>query len=150
MVLPTERSVLLPLLILVGTRLPRGPLLPLLGLVAIAAVVRGLSKVLFGAVLSRVDAAARPAGAVVGLGLTSSGALSVCVALAFERRFPGPAGDAALAVATGLCIVGEIVGPPALRVALRRAGELGVVPVEAAAPPSSDTPRPHEGEGEMS
>jgi hypothetical protein len=64
---------------------------------------------------------------MLGLGLLSSGALSMTIGLAFALRFPGAVGDAVLATAATTTLFGELVGPTALRIALRNAGEVQAV-----------------------
>lgn len=134
MLLATERSALLPILILCGIRLAAPRLAPTMALVAILVVVRVLAKYMFGGVLGRVVPEARPAGGLVGLGMLSSGALTMLVGLSCALHFPGFVGDTVLVAAAALNIVGELLGPPSLRIALRRAGELHELPP---APPSS-------------
>jgi hypothetical protein len=56
--------------------------------------------------------------------MLSSGALSMCVGLSCALRYPGPLGDLVLAAAAAMCVLGEILGPPALKAALQRAGEI--------------------------
>ena len=58
------------------------------------------------------------------MGLLSSGSLTMCIGLATALALPGPTGETVLTVSAALCIVGELAGPPALRAALRRAGEI--------------------------
>jgi hypothetical protein len=79
-----------------------------------------------------VSPAARAAGAGLGMSLMSSGALAMTVGLAFALRFPGPVGDTVLATAAASTLLGEFVGPAALRVALKQAGELHAQPEAAA------------------
>ena len=134
MLLATERSALLPILILCGIRLAAPKLAPTMSLVAIIVVVRILAKYMFGGVLGRALPEVRPAGGLAGLGMLSSGALTMLVGLSCALRFPGFIGDTVLVTAAVLNIVGELLGPPSLRIALRRAGELHELPP---APPSS-------------
>jgi hypothetical protein len=77
-----------------------------------------------GWVLAIGSKPARAAGPLVGLSLSSSGALSMCIGLAFALRFPGVVGDSVLAVAVVSAIVGEFVGPARMRRSLLAAGEL--------------------------
>ena len=53
-----------------------------------------------------------------------SGALSIAAALGFAVRFPGLAGDTVLVLATLGAVLGESLGPAALRRALTRSGEI--------------------------
>jgi hypothetical protein len=57
-----------------------------------------------------------------------SGALSIAVGLALSRRFAGTVGDTVLGVAVGLTLLGELIGPGALRRALEGAGEIPAEP----------------------
>lgn len=124
MVLATERSALVPTMVLCGVQLhlddpKRGAVL-----IGVAALSRIVTKYVSGAALGRTLAIARPAGGLVGAGMLSSGALSMCVGLSCALRYPGPLGDLVLAAAAAMCVLGEILGPPALKAALQRAGEI--------------------------
>jgi Kef-type K+ transport system membrane component KefB len=134
MVSPTERPVLLPALVLAGARIDfkAAPSLPWIAAAAIAA--RLLAKILTGWLLAASSRPARKAGPLVGLALMSSGAIAMCIGLAFALRFPGPVGDTVLVVAALTATVGEFVGPLRLRRALVSAGEIkdGVPPTESA------------------
>jgi hypothetical protein len=133
-VAPTERPVLLPALLLAGAHLSfhDNPRLPWIAAAAIAA--RFVAKVVLGWILAATSKPARAAGPLVGLALMSSGALAMSVGLAFVLRFPGAVGDTVLVVAALSATVGEFVGPPRLRLALKRAGEMEE---PALAPPTS-------------
>jgi Kef-type K+ transport system membrane component KefB len=134
MVAPTERPVLLPALLLAGARLDfrATPALPWIAAAAIAARFGG--KILVGWVLLAGSAPARKVGVSVGISLMSSGALAICVALAFALRFPGTVGDTILVVAVLSAIVGELVGPARLRRSLAAAGEIEDAAVRTPAP----------------
>lgn len=134
MVAPTERPVLLPVLVLAGahvTPLAAPYLLPLAGA---ALVARVLAKLGAGAVVRSLSTEARAASPALGLGLLSCGAVSMSVGLAFSLRFPGPVGQAVLLSAAVATVFGEFVGPAALRASLRQVGEI--------APPSEPPARP--------
>ena len=135
MLLATERSALLPILILCGIRLAAPKVAATMALVAIIVVVRIVAKYMLGGILGRTVPNARPAGGLVGLGMLSSGAMTMLIGLSCALHFPGFVGDTVLVTAAVLNIVGELLGPPSLRIALRRAGELHELPP---APPSSD------------
>jgi hypothetical protein len=124
MVGPTERPVLLPALLLAGARLDfrATPALPWIAAAAIGA--RLVSKVVVGWMLLVRSPPARRGGPLVGLSLMSSGALAMCIGLAFALHFPGPIGDTVLAVAVVSAVVGEFVGPVRMRRALLVAGEI--------------------------
>jgi Kef-type K+ transport system membrane component KefB len=124
MVIPTERPVLLPALLLAGARLDFRAIPQLAWLAAAAIGARMIAKVIFGWMLAVASPSARKAGPLVGLSLMSSGALSISIGLAYALRFPGPVGDTVLAIAALSATVGEFVGPPRLRHALEGAGEI--------------------------
>jgi hypothetical protein len=130
MVRPTERAVLLPLAVLAGAliQLPGAPAVALL--IALAIGARLVGDLMRGGLLMLASSAARRAGPLVGLSLVSSGDVTLACAVSIALSFHSRAALIVLAVAgTGL-LVGELVGPFALRRCLLRAGEL------AAAAPS--------------
>jgi Kef-type K+ transport system membrane component KefB len=124
MVGPTERPVLLPALLLAGAHLDfqANPSLPWIAAAALGA--RAAAKIVTGWMLAIVSKPARKAGPFAGLSLMSSGALAICIGLAFALRFPGKVGDTVLAVAAITATAGEFLGPARLRRALRSAGEV--------------------------
>lgn len=124
MVLASERSALVPTMILCGARLHATDPVRLAVIVAVAVVARLAAKWLLGRAIAVTVAVARPAGALTGLAMLSSGALTVCVGITVADRFPGPVGDAVLAAAVAACVVGEIFGPPSLRNALKKVGDI--------------------------
>jgi Kef-type K+ transport system membrane component KefB len=142
MIAPTERPVMLPALLLAGANVELSTVRWLPWVLAAAVVARLLGKQLVGLAVLAVAPPARPAGARLGLGLSSAGALSMCVGLAFSLRFPGVVGNVILACAAVVTVVGEILGPASLRASLRRAGEVpdpaetpaNPAPTEEAAP----------------
>jgi hypothetical protein len=142
---PTERAVLLPVLLLVGVRIN-----PNLGarfgaLVATVIVARVAAKYAAGRLLGSVLADARSAGPRLGFAMLSSGALSMSIGLTFALRFPGLVGDSVLATTATLALFGELVGPASLTAALRHAGEIVEMPASNAPAPrvsSSRTSRP--------
>jgi hypothetical protein len=124
MVASTDRPVLHPALVLAGAHVdPRG-MGSIAFLLLFTVAARMAAKAISGIVLGAVVPVARPAGPMLGLGLLSSGALSMTIGLAFALRFPGAVGDAVLVTAATVTIFGEFVGPTALRVALKQAGEI--------------------------
>jgi hypothetical protein len=132
MVGPTERPILLPALVLAGARIDfrASPALPWIAAAAIGG--RLVAKIVFGWLLATGSRPARKAGPLVGLSLMSSGALAMCIGLAFALRFPGVVGDTVLAISALAATVGEFVGPIRLRRALLAAGEI----VDAKASPA--------------
>ena len=135
MVAPTERTVLHPALLLAGAHVDPKATGALAFILLFTVAARMTAKAICGVGLGVFSKAARSAGPVLGLGLLSSGALSMTLGLSFALRFPGPVGDTVLATAAALTILGELVGPWGLRSALRQAGEIsgGAAPTEAAA-----------------
>lgn len=133
MVVPTERAVLLPALVLAGARIEPASIGRVGLIIPIALVLRFAAKLIIGQLI-RAHGAARGAGALLlGIALVSSGGMSVAIGLAMALRFPGRVGDTVLAVAVAVTLAGEISGP-ALRSVLIRAGEARAPSTE---PPSS-------------
>jgi len=130
MVTPVERPILLPALLLAGANIDFRAMPGLGWIAAVAIAARILAKLVIG-----LPIGVRRASPFFGLGLLSSGALSMTVGLAFALRFPGPIGGTVLAAAAVASVVGEIIGPSALRRFLRDAGEID----EEAAASSSST-----------
>jgi hypothetical protein len=124
----SERYLLIPVLLLAGAMTPVEGILPWLAAGAVG--LRLLAKALAGLGLWAAWREARPAGPLLGLALTSSGALSICVGLSFALRFPGLVGGTVLAASTLAVVVGEFLGPATLRRALTRAGEVDATTVE--------------------
>jgi hypothetical protein len=122
----SERFVLLPLLLVAGAMTSTGGLVPWLAAAAVGA--RLLVKLLTGVGLWAAWPEARPAGPGLGMGLVSSGPLSIAVGLSFAVAFPGLVGSVVLAASTLSMVVGELVGPASLRRALGNAGELHETP----------------------
>ncbi len=145
MVAPTERAVLLPVLLLAGAHVEPRDARFLLPIVGVALAARAAAKLGAGLVVRAAFREARGAGPGLGLGLLSSGAVAMSVGLAFALRFPGEVGRAVLAAAAASTLAGEFVGPAALRAALRRAGEIAEPSSRASgrgpggAPPAPDS-----------
>lgn len=121
MVVPTERGVLLPALVLAGARIDPSSIGRLGLMIAVAVFLRFAAKLVVG-LLIRAHGVARGAGPLLGVALTSSGGMSIAIGLAMALRFPGHVGDTVLAVAVAVTLAGELSGP-ALRSVLIRAGE---------------------------
>ena len=142
MLLPTERGALLPVLIVCGVRIETTGIAHTAAIFALVLVARLVSKVLTARIVIATHRNAAPARGVLSFGMMSSGALSMCIALVCAVAFRGAVGNTILAVAAGLCVAGELIGPPALRVALKRAGELHPIEIvkeaESPSPPSTD------------
>jgi Kef-type K+ transport system membrane component KefB len=137
---PTERAVLLPALVLAGAKVDvAAP--SLIALVVTTAVVRVVVKGFAGLALRGAIGPRVPPWA--GIGLVSTGGLSMSVALAFALRFPGWVGDSVLATTAAVLAIGELLGPPVLRAALDAAGEIRPAgPTSFASAPSLPPPPP--------
>jgi hypothetical protein len=137
MVTPTEKPVLLPVVLLAGAYVNVQLAPVLLVLVAAALVAKILARVTCGMALSVVLSPVRGVGFEFGGSMLSSGALGLALALAFVVRHPGAVGDAVLLLSAIGVLIGEWLGPGALRRALTRAGEIKPEePPAAAADPS--------------
>jgi hypothetical protein len=141
MVQPTEKPVMLPVVLTVGASISLD--VPELGWIVAAALgARLATELARGIVLFVVLPAARPAWAEVGLGMTSTGALTLACAYTLHVRSPGTSGDIVLAIAAAGVLLGEAVGPALLRRALARTGEANAVSGGEASPLSLRPPNP--------
>jgi hypothetical protein len=138
MVTPTEKPVLLPVILLAGAYVNVKLPAIMLVLVAGALFAKIVARVLCGVALSATVPAVRGVGLEFGVSMLSSGALGLAVALAFAVRHPGAVSDAVLLLAALGVLIGEWLGPAALRRALNLAGE--IKPDQA--PPSPRVERP--------
>jgi hypothetical protein len=118
-----EGAVIIPALFLAGARtdMVTGPALWIVGAALLA---RLGTAVLAAAVVAAVDPVTRRGGAGVSLAFFSTGPLGIAIALSVNLRYPGLVGDVVLATTVAAAVAGEFLGPPALRRALRRAGEV--------------------------
>jgi hypothetical protein len=117
-----EGAVVVPALFLAGSRIrPDGAAL---WVVAATLVGRVAAQALVGTALRLFSQPARRGGPAMAFALGAAGPIPVVVGLAFQLRYPGPIGDTALLAAAVATVAGEFTGVPALRRALRRAGEL--------------------------
>jgi hypothetical protein len=121
MIVPTERSVLLPVLVLVGARIEPASIGRVALNIPVAVLLRFLATILVGMLIGR-HPAARGAGPLLGVALSASGGMSVAIGLAMAIHFPGAVGDTVLATVVAVTVAGELSGP-ALRTVLMRAGE---------------------------
>ncbi len=135
MLAPTERGALLPVLILCGVRIEPSNLRHTFLVLGVVVGARIATKFFLGHLLAIVRPIARPAGGLMATAMLSSGSLTMCIGLACALAFPGATGDTILSVTAGLCVAGELLGPPSLRAALRRAGELHDEPKPEASKP---------------
>jgi len=123
MVQSTEKPVLLPAVLAAGASVDFDAF-PNLGLmVAVALVARLGIEVVRGFLLTAFLPAARKAGPRIGLGMASTGAISLALAFVLNVRLPGPATSAVLVIIAAGVLVGELVGPAELRRGLELAGE---------------------------
>jgi hypothetical protein len=144
-VIPTERAVLYPMLLLAGARLDPRPVMEnrmLLALVALVLLARIVGKVLSGVVVRATAAAARPAGAWLGIVLLSSGPVSTACGFVFALRFPGPVGDTLLVCAVASAILGELVSTLSLKAMLVETGEIVPAVMPSASPRPASIPPP--------
>jgi Kef-type K+ transport system membrane component KefB len=116
----TEGAVLLPALLLTGAQLrhPVGP--GELLLIALAIGLRLLLSLAFGVALSLKRPETRGLGLWLGAGMLSPGSLTMVVGFALSMRCPPEVARPALAVAALGTLLGELVGPRALREVIGR------------------------------
>lgn len=144
-VIPTERAVLYPMLLLAGARLDPTPLVEdrtLLALVALVLLARIAGKMISGLVVRKAAPAARPVGAWLGIVLLSSGPVSVACGFVFALRFPGPVGDTLLICAVASAILGELVSTFALKAMLTETGEIAPAVAASSPLPAPSIPPP--------
>ncbi len=125
MLTPTEKPVLLPVVLLAGAYVSLKLPTAVFVLVGLAVVAKVLTRVWLGTLLALGPA--RGTGADFGVSMLASGGFTIAVALAFSTRFPGVASDAVLLFAVVSTVLGEWLAPAALRRSLGRAGELHMV-----------------------
>lgn len=128
LITPTEKPVLLPVVLLAGASVNVKLPALLLVLIAAALLAKTAARLLCGVLLAATTPAARGVGPEFGASMLSSGALGLSLALAFAIRHPGLVGDAVLLFAALAILLGEWLGPGALRRALTRAGEIQLAP----------------------
>jgi len=133
MVAPTEKPVVLPVAVLTGAFVELDAAPYALLLVGVALAARVGMELVRGSVISRVLPRARRSGALVGLGMISTGPFTLAAAATVGIRFPGPFGASVVAAAAASVLMGELLGPLMLRRALTLSGN--VVPGESLTPP---------------
>ena len=135
MITPTEKPVLLPVVLLAGASVNVKLPIPLLVLAATALLTKIVARVSCGGLLSVTKKPVRGVGFEFGGSMLSCGALGLAVALALAVRHPGVVADTVLLLASISVLLGEWLGPAALRRGLARAGEIKPeVPAEGAQP----------------
>jgi hypothetical protein len=145
-VIPTDRAVLLPVLLLAGARLDPDRVLEdrrLLALVARVLLVRIVGKVVSGLLVRSSSAAAHAAGPWFGIVMLSSGPITTACGFVFALRFPGPIGDTLLVCAALSALVGELVSTLSLKALLTSNGEIAATstppPKLSSQPPASSS-----------
>ena len=134
MVQATEKPVLLPVVLAAGASVDFDAFPNLFLIVAVALVARLVVELVRGFLLTILLRPARAAGARIGLGMASTGAISLALGFLVTVRIPGPASSAVLLIAAAGVLLGELVGPAELRRALERAGETHADEAEEVAP----------------
>ncbi len=141
MLTPTEKPVLLPVVLLAGAyvnlKLPTEVLI----LVGVGVGAKLVIRVLLGVALG--FGPARGTGADFGVSMLASGGFTIAAALALSARVPGTTADAVLLFAVVSTLLGEWLAPAALRRSLDRAGELHAVAPEEIARPSDAPEQTH-------
>lgn len=120
LVAPTERSLLVPLLVVVGARLDLGAKL----LVAEAALAFVIVRVVVRSALLGGLFRDKKVGNIAGLSALGVTPLSLVVAVAASVRFREGPGASLAPIAVALAILGEVAAPLALRAVHRRAPAL--------------------------
>jgi hypothetical protein len=134
MLTPTEKPVLLPVVLLAGAYVNLKLPTPVFVLVGLAVAAKIVVRVLLGTALAAGPA--RGTGADFGVSMLASGGFTIAAALAFSTRVPGMASDTVLLFAVVSTILGEWLSPAALRRSLDRAGELHAVDASEVGRPS--------------
>jgi len=143
MVVPTERGILYPMLLLAGAHIDARPLFEhriLVAVVALVLIARVVGKLCSGFIVGAFFPAARPAGPALGIVLLSSGPVSITCGFAFALRFPGRVGDTLLVCAAASAILGELVSTVAVKSLLTDLGE--ATPRSLAPAAAGPTPAP--------
>lgn len=119
----SEQPILLPVFLLAGAHLTFNSHPALFWILLVALAARLTGKLLSGFVLYSLPPG-RAAGPFVGLGLLSSGFVTIAIGLTLSLRLQNQLGDILLALAVACAFFGEAIGPLALRRSLARANEL--------------------------
>ncbi|MGC4091571.1 MAG: potassium transporter Kef [Polyangiaceae bacterium] len=140
MVAPTEKPVMLPVALLAGASVnPQAPYL--MALVTTGLLARLLLELVRGTLHGWFVARTRPAGALLGLGMVSTGAFSLASAVALELRLPPELGNSVLGYTVTSLLTGELLGPLLLRHTLLRVGDIIPGMQQTPPPPSVDPSR---------
>lgn len=135
MLAKTEPPVLLPTLLL-GGALVRFEAPGLGWIIPSALVARTLIRLLLGYFLGWSNALTHRQRTLLGLGMSSSGAVTMLIGLAFCFRFPGAIGNTVLSAAACMTAFGEFLGPAGLRRALSKSTPPPSAATEQATVPS--------------
>jgi Kef-type K+ transport system membrane component KefB len=119
MLTKTESPVLLPTLLL-GGALVRFEAPGLTWIIAAALLARTLIRLVLGYIFGWTYGLANRQRTLLGFGMSSSGAVTMLIGLAFCFRFPGAIGNTVLSTAACMTAFGELLGPSGLRRALLR------------------------------
>jgi hypothetical protein len=119
----TTRPVLLPVVALAGASLDLRDGRAVWVLATTVPLMRLLVKLPMGVLVRGWLAKGLRASRWMGLGLMSSGAVTVCVGITVAERFEGPVGRLVLAASLASVVAGELLGPPSLRRELKLRGE---------------------------
>jgi hypothetical protein len=141
MIQPSEKPVMLPVVLVTGACITFDSVPKLAWVVAAALAARLAVELGRGLVMAVVLAPARRAWAEIALGMSSTGALTLAAAFTLHVRSPGASSDAVIAIAAASVLFGEAVGPALLRRAIVRAGEAHAVNPEDVSPLSLRPPR---------
>jgi Kef-type K+ transport system membrane component KefB len=126
MVEPTKRGALLPALLLAGARIEPRAVAAHAAMAAAVLATRALVLFLLGLALAPRSRQGRAGAAPwrMGPAMLPAGELTMTIGLSFALTFAGALGETVLITAAAVTLFGELVGPLALRAALRDAGEL--------------------------
>ncbi len=116
----TEGAALLPALLLAGAQLRRPTGYGELLLIGAAIVLRLVLSLAFGVALSLKRRETRGLGLWLGAGMLAPGSLTMMVGFALTLRCPPEIARPALIIAFVSTLLGELVGPPALRQVIER------------------------------
>jgi len=126
LVQPTEKPVMLPVLLIAGLYVDFGLLRQFWQLIVAAIAARLLAELVRGGLLNIFLPASRASGPLIGLSLIATGPITMGAALALNVQMPGAITSAVLNMAVVGALFGELIGPATLRRALERAGETNV------------------------
>ncbi len=153
LVQPSEKPVMLPVLLIAGIYCDFAVFKELWPFVAAALLARVAADLVRGLLLNVIVPTARLAGPLIGVSLTSTGPISIAVALSFQARAPGLVSSLILALAVTGAVFGELVGPAMLKRALESAGETEQMSLDDSQHPLASVPPPaaevgdHQSEG---